>query len=151
MIRAVTSLSVSVTPAAAAKLTGDSTFTAAALEAAVSSELSSRKLLNAQDPRAAGALEITIEDLSTRPTSNAVLFGYQPMAGTLSGEMRVADGRGADQARFKIVAQSRWSVAVNGEDKNPLKSLYRRFAELTADRLAGVSSSDDSPVDASAH
>jgi hypothetical protein len=147
MTKVVRAVNVSVTPAAAAKLTDDSTFAAGALAAAVSSELKSRKLLNAQDPRAAGTLEITIEDLNTRPSSNAVIFGYQPMAGTLSGEILVADGSGADQARFKVVAQSRWNVAVSGEEKDSLRSLYHRFAELTADRLAGVASNGESSAD----
>jgi hypothetical protein len=36
------------------------------------------------------------------------------------------------------VAESRLTVAADGQDKNALGPLYRRFATLTADELTGI-------------
>jgi hypothetical protein len=141
MVRAV---NVSLAPAAAAKVAGDSNFGLDALVTEIKSQLRARKLLSEQDPNATGSAEVTIDDMSSHPTSNAVLFGYQMMAGTLTGNIRVDGAAGNVVPDFRIVAASRWNVAVAGDDKNPLKPLYHRFALLTGDRLAGVTSTDDS-------
>ena len=143
----VTAVRVSITPSAASNVMRDKNFAADALTAAIESELRARRLLNAQDPRASGTAEVTIDDLSSRPASNAVFFGYQMMVGTLSGDVRVNAAGGSDSANFKIVAASRWNFAVDGDDKNPLKPLYHRFAVLTADRLEGVPLQQDSSAD----
>ena len=123
-----------------AKLAGDSSFDAIALQAEVTAELRARKLLDEQDPDAFGLAEIAIDQVTSRPTVNAGVFGYQMMAGTLTGRVHLIDASGNSQTDFMISAESRWSVAVDGDDKNPLKALYRRFAVLSGDRLAGVSS-----------
>jgi hypothetical protein len=78
-----------------------------------------------------------VESATTRPTVNAVIFGRQPMAGTLTGELHVSGTGGAELPPTRIVAESRLSIASDGQDKNPLGPLYRRFAELTGDQLAG--------------
>ena len=69
---------------------------------------------------------------------NAVIFGYQPMAGTLTGELHVSSAGGEEPPTSRIVAESRWSIAADGQDKDALGPLYRRFAVLTADELAGI-------------
>ena len=107
-VRVVTAVSVSLALAAAAKVAGDSTFGADALAAAIKSELRARKLLNEKDPRASGTAQVTIEDLNSHPTSNAVLFGYQMMAGPLTGDVHVDGASGNDSPHFRIVAASRW-------------------------------------------
>ena len=38
-----------------------------------------------------------------------------------------------------------------GDDRNPLKPLCHRFARLVGDRLAGVTSEQDSPVNQDSH
>jgi hypothetical protein len=139
--RVVRAVNITITPEAAAKITGDaSRFTSDALLAAIKTELTSRKLLDAQDPQATGTAEVVIDDIATRPTSNAVLFGYKMLAGTLEGDIRITDSDGTDSTGSRIIAESKLTLAVSGEDKNPLGPLYKRFAVLAGDRLAGVAS-----------
>jgi len=134
LLRAV---NVTLSPASQA---GDASLDAAALLDAIRTELRSRKLLDEQNPRAGGTAEVVIESATTRPTVNAVLFGYQPMAGTLTGELHVSSASGDELPPSRIVAESRVTIAVDGQNKNPLGPLYRRFAELTADKLTGIAS-----------
>jgi len=142
----VKSVSIVVTPEAAAKITGDaSRFTADALLDAIKTELKTRKLLDEQSPQASGTAEIVVDDLATRPTSNVILFGYKMLAGTLEGDIRVTGAPDNDSTGARIVAQSKLTLAASGDDKNPLGPLYRRFAVLAADRLAGVESQAQDP------
>lgn len=142
----VKSVNIVVTPEAAAKVTGDaSRFTADALLDAIKTEMKSRKLLDDQNPQASGTAEIVVDDLATRPTSNVILFGYKMLAGTLAGDIRVTGSQGNDSTGSRIVAQSKITLAAAGDDKNPLGPLYRRFAVLAADRLAGVDSKPQDP------
>lgn len=142
----VKSVNITITPEARAKVTGDaSRFTADALLDAIQTELKSRKLLDEQNPSASGTAEIVVDDLATRPTTNAILFGYKMLAGTLEGDIRVTGSSDTDSTGTRIVAQSKLTVAVSGDDNNPLGPLYRRFAVLAADRLAGVTSKPADP------
>jgi hypothetical protein len=143
----VKSVNITITPEAAAKVAGDaSRFTADALLDAITAELKSRKLLDDQNPQASGTAEIVVDDLATRPTSNVILFGYKMLAGTLEGDIRVTGATGSDATGSRIVAQSKLTLAASGDDKNPLGPLYRRFAVLAADRLAGVDSKPEDPA-----
>jgi hypothetical protein len=119
---------------------GNASIATDALLDAIRTELRSRKLLDEQNSHAAGTAEILIDNATTRPTVNAMVFGYQMMAGTLTGDVRVSGASGEELPSSKIVAESRLTVAADGSDKNPLGPLYRRFAVLTADKLAGVAS-----------
>ncbi len=130
-------VNVTLSPASQA---GDASLDAAALLDAIRTELRSRNLLDEQNPRAGGTAEVVIESATTRPTVNAVLFGYQPMAGTLTGELHVSGASGDELPTSRIVAESRVTIAVDGQSKNPLGPLYHRFAELTADKLTGIAS-----------
>jgi hypothetical protein len=139
---AIKAVNLLVTAEATAKVTGDaSRFSADALLEAIKTELRSRKLLDEQDPRASGTAEIIVDDLATRATTNAVVFGYKMLAGTLEGDIQVTAADGTSKSTgSRIVAESKLTVAANGEDKNPLGPLYRKFAVLVGDRLAGVTS-----------
>ncbi len=117
--------------------TGDASVDAAALLDAIRTELRSRNLLGEQDPSADRTAEVRIESATTHPTVNAVIFGRQPMAGTLTGELHVSRASGEELPASRIVAESRWTIAVDGQDKNALGPLYRQFAVLTADELSG--------------
>ena len=59
------------------------------------------------------------------------------MAGTLTGELQVSTASGEKLPASRIVAESRWTIADDGQDKNALGPLYSRFAVLTADELSG--------------
>lgn len=144
---AVKAVNLTVTPEAAARVTGDaSRFTAEALLDAIKAELKSRKLLDEQDPQASGTAEVVVDRLATRATTNAVVFGYKMLAGTLEGDIRLTGIDGGESIGSRIVAESKLTIAVSGEDKNPLGPLYRRFAVLAADRLAGVASKPQDPT-----
>jgi hypothetical protein len=134
---------VSLTLSPEAAKTGNTSIATDALLAAIQTELRSRNLLDEHNPHAAGTAEILIDNATTRPTVNAVVFGYQVMAGTLEGDVRVSGASGEQLPTAKIVAESRLTVAADGSDKNPLGPLYRRFAVLTADKLAGIESKPD--------
>lgn len=137
----VKAVNVTVTPEAAAKVAGDaSRFTADALLEAIKAELKSRKLLDEQDPQAAGTAEIVVDGLATRSTTNAIVFGYKMLAGTLEGDIRVIGPDRRESTGSRIVAESKLTLAASGNDKDPLGPLYRRFAVLAGDRLAGVTS-----------
>ena len=105
-----------------------------------------RKLLDEQDPHASGTAEVIVDRLGTRPTTNAIVFGYKMLAGTLEGDIRVTGLEGGESTGSRIVAESKLTVAASGDDKNPLGPLYRRFAVLAADRLAGVTSQPQDPT-----
>jgi len=147
LTHAVKAVNLTITPEAAAKVTGDAgRFTANALLDAIRTELKTRKLLDEQDPQASGTAEIVVDDLATRQTTNAIVFGYKMLAGTLEGDVRVTGATGTGSTGSRIVAESKLTLAVNGNDKNPLGPLYRRFAVLAADRLAGVTSQPQDPT-----
>ena len=134
----IKSVTLALTPQATAKVASDPRFKADALLDAIESELQSRQLFDAHDPRASDQAEILIDDFATRSTSNAVVFGYNLSAGTLTGDIHVRGADGHELQTFKVVAESRLAIAASGEDANPLRDLYRRFANLAADDLAGT-------------
>jgi hypothetical protein len=141
----IKAVNITITPEASAKVTGDaSRFSADALLDAIKTELKSRKLLDEQDPHAAGTAEVVVDRLDTRPTTNAIVFGYKMLAGTLEGDIRVTGLEGSESTGSRLVAESKLTVSVSGDDKNPLGPLYKRFAVLAADRLAGVTSESQS-------
>ena len=127
---------VNVTLSATSQAGGTSVDAAALLDA-IRTELRSRALLDEQNSSADRTAEVLIESATTHPTVNAVVFGRQPMAGTLTGELHVSSASG-ELPTSKIVAESRFSIADDGQDKNALEPLYRRFAVLTADELTGM-------------
>jgi hypothetical protein len=128
-------VNVTVSPASQA---GDASVDPGALLDAIRTELRSRNLLDEQNPSAGGTAEVLIESATARPTVNAVIFGRQPMAGTLTGELHVSSASGAELPPSRIVAESRFNVPEDGKDKNVLGPLYRRFAVLAADELTGI-------------
>jgi hypothetical protein len=142
-IQMVKDVRLVLTPQAATKVANDAKFNADTLLEAIKGELRSRKLLDDTDSRANGTAEISIDDFAMRPTSNAVVFGYLLNAGTLNGEIRVRDTDGKDLQNFRVEAESQVSIAASGETKNPLEPLYRRFAVLAGDNLAGTPSKSD--------
>jgi hypothetical protein len=143
----VKSVNLIVTSEVASQATGEaSRLSADALLDAIKTELKSRKLLDEQNPQASGTAEIVVDDLAIRPTTSSIPFGYKMLAGTLEGEIRVTGSRDVDSTGSRIVAQSKVTVAANGEDLNPLGPLYRRFAVLAADRLAGATSPPPDPT-----
>jgi hypothetical protein len=132
--RRLHAVNVTVSPASQA---GDASVDAAALADAIRTELRSRNLLDEQNPSSDGTAEVLIESATTHPAVNAVIFGRRPMAGTLTGELHVSSASG-ERPSSTIVAESRYSIAADGQDKNSLGPLYRRFAVLTADELTGI-------------
>jgi hypothetical protein len=144
--QAVNVATLVLTPQARAEAVKNSRFDEHSLLDAITGELRSRKLLDATDVHANGTVQISIDKIEVRPVSNVILFGQVISAGTLSGNVRVRDGQDSDLRSFRIEADSRLSIAANGEDLNPLKPLYRRFAALAGDSLAGTpGKSSESP------
>jgi hypothetical protein len=137
-VQKVSAVTLALTSQAEAKVANDPRFKVDELLNAVEGELKSRDMFDGQDPHASGTAEILIDDFATRSTSNAVVFGYNFAAGTLTGDVRLRDAQGHELQHFKIAAEARLTIAANGEDSKPLAGLYRRFATLAADRVAGV-------------
>jgi hypothetical protein len=141
--RAVT---VTFTSDAQAKIDADPRFSGDALFAAVHDELQTHDLIDDNANSAAGrTVEITIDDYATRPTSNAIVFGYVISDGVLSGNVEVRDGVGHELQNFRIKANARLAAPLDDGKAQPLRSLYGRFADLTLSELTGVPiKSDDS-------
>ena len=142
MLKAVT---LTFTPAAQQKIAAEPQFQQATLLTAIESELRAHKLLDANDPHARGTAEISIDDFATRPTSNAVVFGYILGTGTLSGNVAVHAAAGNALRDARITAQSHLAKPVSDGQANPFGPLYHRFAAATVDSLTGTTSTQPEP------
>lgn len=137
---AVHDVALTMSPQVAEKIVADPRFDITLVKSAVLDELRARHLL---DEATSGATaDIAIDHFSVEPTSNAVIFGYVLSEGQLYGDLRVSSTH-----TQRIEAHTRLSLPEKGASKDPLGPLYRRFAVMTADALAGVESSKpDDPV-----
>jgi hypothetical protein len=135
--RTVRAVSISFTSTAKEKIAAEPRFKEDSLLAEVEGELRARKLLDGGNSLTNPTVEISINDFTTRSTTNAVLFGYNMGAGALAADILVRDADGKEVRDFQINANSRLATRASGEDGNPLRSLYRRFAILVAENLAG--------------
>ena len=127
------------TPDAKEKIGADPRFNQEALLAAINGELRSHDLIDdSGDAPADHTIDIVIDDFVTRPSSNAVVFGYVLSNATLTGNVELHDATGRELGGFRIKADSHLSAPVNGEQAQPLRPLYRRFADLTVSKLTGV-------------
>jgi hypothetical protein len=142
MLKAVT---LTFTPAAQEKIASEPQFQQATLLTAIESELRAHRLLDANDPHARGTAEISIDDFATRPTSNAVVFGYILGTGTLSGNVAVHAVPGNALRDARITAQSHLAKPVSDGQSNPFGPLYHRFAAATVDSLTGTTSTQPEP------
>jgi len=131
------SVTLKVAPLATDDVASDTPFVPELLLEAIRTELRSRKLLDENNPQATGTAEVQIATASVKPSSNAVVFGYKMMAGTLIGDIQLSG------TSLHVLAETKLTISVKGGKKDPLDPLYRRFAELTADRLAGIESKPD--------
>jgi hypothetical protein len=145
----VGSVYIIVSPQAKDQIAKDTRFDAQKLLAAVENELQARRLLVAADATiGSGAsanrrMEIDVDAFSTRASSNAVIFGYALGSGELAADIRLRDAEGRQISGFPVQAKARLATRPAEQDPNPLGNLYHRFAVLTADRLAGVTSKPD--------
>jgi hypothetical protein len=142
ILKAVT---LTFTPAAQQKIAAEPQFQQATLLTAIESELRAHKLLDTNDPHARGTAEISIDDFTTRPTSNAVVFGYILGTGTLSGNVAVHAVAGNTLRDARITAQSHLAKPVSDGQANPFDPLFHRFATATVDSLTGTTSTQPEP------
>jgi hypothetical protein len=135
-LKAVT---IAFTSDAKGKIDADPRFNGDALLAAVHDDLRTHDLIddNVNTP-AERTVEITIDEFANRPSSNAVVFGYIMSDAVLSGDVVVRDGAGHTLQSFKINADARLTTPVDAGKAQPLRPLYRRFADLTVSELTGV-------------
>lgn len=136
-------VTVALTLPAQEKAAADRRFKQDDVVAAVASELRARKLLAEDDVKAERTVAIVIDDFATRPTSNAVIFGYVTSEGTLTGSVDVRDTSGRQLQAFRITAKSRLVTPASGEDNHALHALYSKFANLTVDMLSGTQGKPD--------
>jgi hypothetical protein len=136
-------VTVTLTPAARQKAATDRRFKEDALVAAIENELRARKLLAENDVKAERTVAVVIDGFATRPSSNAVVFGYIMSVGTLTGNVDVRAASGEELQTFRIAAKSRLATPTSGEDTQPLHALYSKFANLTVDDLSGTTRPDD--------
>jgi hypothetical protein len=139
--QAVTAVALSFTPAAMDKIAADAEFKPAALLTEIQGELRARRLLDEAASGTTRVMAISVDDFATRDSSNAVVFGYKLGSGTLAANITIRDG-GKDVRDFRIQAGSRIAGRPGGEDTNPLRPLYHRFAILAVDGLAGTVSTE---------
>jgi hypothetical protein len=145
----VGSVYIVVSPLINAQIAADARFDQQKLLAAVEQELQARRLLVAGDAALKSAsaanrrMEITLDAFSTRASTNAVIFGYALGSGELAAEVHLRDAEGREFSGFRVQAKARLATRPAEDDPNPLGNLYRRFAVLAADKLAGVPSKPD--------
>ncbi len=142
LLKAVT---ITFTPTAQQKIASEPQFQQAALLSAIESELRAHKLLDANDPRARGTADISIDDFATRPASNAVVFGYILGTGTLSGNVSIHAAESNAFRDARLTAQSHLAKPVSDAQANPFGPLYHRFAAATVDSLTGTTSTPPEP------
>jgi hypothetical protein len=131
-------VSLTLTLAAREKADPDQRISRDALVAALKGELRARKLLAEGGLKAERSMTVVINDFTTRPSSNAVIFGYVISEGFLTGDVHVSATSGEPLQAFRIKAQSRLVTPAAAQDNPPLDSLYARFANLTVDGLSGA-------------
>jgi hypothetical protein len=138
-VPAFKSITLKVAPNATDNVASSTPFEPELLLEALRTELRARKLLDEENPQLASTAEVQVSEVSVRPSTNAVVFGYQMMSGTLIGDVHLAG------AALHVLADTRLTIPVDDENrkKDPLGPLYRRFALLTADRIQGVESKPD--------
>jgi hypothetical protein len=136
-------VTVTLTPPAQEKAAADRRFKQDGVVAAIESELRARKLLAENDVKAERTVAVIIDDFATRPTSNAVIFGYVISEGTLAGSVDVRDTSGQQLQAFRITAKARLVIPASGEDNHALHALYSKFANLAVDALSGTTGKPD--------
>jgi hypothetical protein len=136
----ITRIAVEFTPAARQQTEDDARFNSEWLREAIIAELRSRQLLNLQPSGAGGpALVVRLEEFEVRAASNIVIFGRLASTGVLDALARVT-AKAGDAREFRVRAEVSLHIARNGDEKNPLKTLYSGFAERLVDALVGKQS-----------
>jgi hypothetical protein len=145
----VDAVALSFTPRGRQQTAADPRFRRDGLLAAVESELRARSLFDGPRSPPGRTIDIAVDDFTTRPMSNVVLFGYTVSDGALAADVAVRAADGRRERDFRVEASTRL-VAAGGAAAaaagpadaaaaaTPLDALYRRFAVLTVDRLTGV-------------
>lgn len=80
---------------------------------------------------------VTLSAFETHATSNAVVFGYLPGAGSLKANVSVVDGAGAELSRFDVAASAVLRAPASNTRAFALAPLYRDVADRIANQLAG--------------
>jgi hypothetical protein len=135
----ITRVAIEFTPAARQQTEEDDRFNPELLRDAVIDELRSRQLLDLQPSDSGLALVIRLEQFEVRAASNVVIFGRLASTGVLDGLARISV-RDSETQEFRVRAEVAMQIARNGDDPNPLKLLYRGFAEQFANALGGAPS-----------
>jgi hypothetical protein len=130
-------VAVELTPAARQQTDEDERFNTDGLRDAVIAELRSRGLLDLAHADTGRALVIRLEEFGVRATSNIVMFGRLASTGVLDGQARIRGGN-SEAREFRVRAEVAMQITRDGKDKNPLKPLYRGFAEQFVDTLVGA-------------
>ncbi len=143
----VSAVTLVLTPQLAEKVAKDPNFNATALLDAIKRELQARRVLDETNSQANGTAEISLDDFTLHPKSNAILFGYIINSGLLGGDIRLRGSDDKELKGFRIDAESQVSIAANGESTNPLKGLYHRFAVILGDHLTGTASAPEPGAD----
>lgn len=87
---------------------------------------------------AAPTASVTIDRFEAHATSNAIVLGHRPGAGSLSGHVQVADGTGAALRRFDVTASATLRAPAADPTSFVLKPLYEDLAARIAGELAAV-------------
>jgi hypothetical protein len=135
----ITRIAIEFTPAARQQTDEDDRFNPESLREALIAELRSRQLLDLQPTDTGRALVIRLEEFQVRATSNVVMFGRLASTGVLDGLARISE-KNSETQEFRVRAEVPLQIVRNGDDANPLKLLYRGFAEQFADALGGAAS-----------
>jgi hypothetical protein len=136
-------VTVTLTLPAQEQAAADRRFKEEAVVTAIESELRARQLLAEDDAEAGRTVAVVIDEFTTRPTSNAVIFAHVISEGTLTGSVDVRATSGQQLQAFQITAKSRLVTPASGGDNDALHALYSKFAKLTVNALSGTAGKPD--------
>jgi hypothetical protein len=108
------------------------------LSAAIQAELRAHQLLDETDLGRGSQLGILIEDFAVRPSSNATVFGYQLSSGIIEADVNLLSSEHEPLQHTRVEARASLARPVAAADDGFFRPLYRRFAQLTQRKLAGI-------------
>jgi hypothetical protein len=133
----ITRIAIEFTPAARQQTDEDARFNPESLREALIAELRARQLLDLQPTDTGRALVIRLEEFQVRAASNVVMFGRLASTGVLDGLAHISE-KNTETQEFRVRAEVPLQIVRNGDDPNPLKLLYRGFAERFVEELVGM-------------
>jgi hypothetical protein len=123
----VRSVSITFTPTVRQQLPGEAGFDADALHETIERELAARALLDAQG--SGPELEVLVDALEVKPTGSRLV---------VAARVRLLGAESVEQRSYNVRAEAPAIMPGAARGADELRAIYRRFAVLLAEGLAGA-------------